>query len=107
MFERKTEELREKVNGETVEERAKQLAALRDKEGYMSQYVVEEGGPQILECHSPIMNLLEKYKCIGRLEQDMFEKAAQSAGATGRNLDFRPFRGRVLFRGLISIPDGF
>ena len=74
MFERKTEELREKVTGETVEERAKQLAALRDKEGYMSQYVVEEGGPQILECHSPIMNLLEKYKCIGRLEQDMFEK---------------------------------
>jgi predicted ArsR family transcriptional regulator len=62
------------VNGETVEERAKQLAALRDKEGYMSQYVVEEGGPQILECHSPVMNLLEKYKCIGKLEQDMFEK---------------------------------
>jgi predicted ArsR family transcriptional regulator len=74
MFERKAEELRQKVNGETVEERAKQLAALRDKEGYMSQYVVEEGGPQILECHSPVMNLLEKYKCIGKLEQDMFEK---------------------------------
>ncbi len=76
MFERKTEQLRERVKGDTVEERAKSLAAVRDEEGYMSQFVVEpnEGGPQILECHSPIMNLVEKYKSIGKLEQDMFEK---------------------------------
>jgi predicted ArsR family transcriptional regulator len=76
MFERKTEQLRERVKGDTVEQRAKALAALRDEEGYMSQFVVEptEGGPQILECHSPIMNLVEKYKSIGKLEQDMFEK---------------------------------
>ncbi len=76
MFERKTEQLREKVKGETVEQRARALAALRDEEGYMSQFVNEpnEGGTQILECHSPIMNLVEKYKSIGKLEQDMFEK---------------------------------
>jgi len=76
MFERKTEQLRERVKGDTVEQRAKSLASLRDEEGYMSQFVVEaaEGGPQILECHSPIMNLVEKYKSIGKLEQDMFEK---------------------------------
>jgi predicted ArsR family transcriptional regulator len=80
MFERKTAELREKVKGETVEERAKSLAALRDQEGYMSQFVTGagEGGPQILECHSPIMNLLERYKTIGKLEQDMFEKLLQT-----------------------------
>ena len=42
----------------------------------MSQFVNEpnEGGPQILECHSPIMNLLEQYPIIGRLEQEMFEE---------------------------------
>ena len=42
----------------------------------MAQFVNQpgEGGPQILECHSPIMNLIEKYEIIGRLEQEMFEK---------------------------------
>ena len=55
-------------------ERAKWLARMRDNEGYMSQFTTsEEGGPQILECHSPIMNLIEHYPIIGRLEQDMFE----------------------------------
>jgi predicted ArsR family transcriptional regulator len=80
MYERKTEQLREKMTGETIEERAKLLASIRDEEGYMSQYVNEpnEGGPQILECHSPIMNLVEKYKIIGKLEQDMFEKLLQT-----------------------------
>lgn len=81
LFERKTAELREKIKGENVEERAKQLAAIRDDEGHMSQYVNDpnDGGPQILECHSPIMNLIEKYEIIGRLEQDMFEKVLQTS----------------------------
>ncbi|MGH8092837.1 MAG: helix-turn-helix transcriptional regulator [Chthoniobacterales bacterium] len=76
LFERKTNALREKVKGYSVEERARSLAAVRDDEGHMSQFVNEpnEGGPQILECHSPIMNLIEKYGIIGRLEQEMFEK---------------------------------
>lgn len=79
LFERKTEELKAKITGETVELRAKELAAARDEEGYMSQYTTEptDGGPQILECHSPIMNLVEKYKFIGKFEQDMFEKLLQ------------------------------
>ncbi len=80
LFERKTEQLREKIKGDTIEERAKALAKMRDDEGHMAQYVNEpgEGGPQILECHSPIMNLVERYKIIGRLEQEMFEKVLQT-----------------------------
>jgi predicted ArsR family transcriptional regulator len=41
----------------------------------MAQFITEEkeGGPQILECHSPILNLLDRYPIVGRLEQDMFE----------------------------------
>jgi predicted ArsR family transcriptional regulator len=39
----------------------------------MAQFsTTEEGGPQILECHSPVMNLLEHYPIIARFEQDMF-----------------------------------
>jgi predicted ArsR family transcriptional regulator len=40
----------------------------------MAQFInSNEGGPRILECHSPVMNLLEHYPIIGRFEQDMFE----------------------------------
>jgi len=74
VFERRTPALKAKVKGETVAERAKSLARLRDSEGYMSQFVINEnGGPQILECHSPLLNLLDCYPIVGRLEQDMFQ----------------------------------
>ena len=74
VFERKGATLKAKVKGETVAERAKWLAKVRDGEGHMAQFITEEkeGGPQILECHSPILNLLERYPIVGRLEQDMF-----------------------------------
>lgn len=74
LFEKKCGSLKEKVKGATVGERAKSLAKIRDTEGYMSQFVTEEGGPQILECHSPLQNVLDKYPIIGRLEQEMFEQ---------------------------------
>jgi predicted ArsR family transcriptional regulator len=74
VFEKRTQTLRARVKGDSVVERAKWLAKVRDNEGYMAQYLSSErDGPQILECHSPIMNLLEKYPIIARLEQDMFE----------------------------------
>jgi predicted ArsR family transcriptional regulator len=74
VFEKKNAALKAKVKGETVAERAKWLARVRDSEGYMAQFTTsEEGGPQILECHSPMMNLIEQYPIIARLEQDMFE----------------------------------
>jgi predicted ArsR family transcriptional regulator len=74
IFEKRTTALKAKVKGENVAERAKWLAKVRDNEGYMAEFrSSEKGGPQILECHSPILNLLERYPIIGRLEQDMFE----------------------------------
>jgi predicted ArsR family transcriptional regulator len=74
VFERKTADLKSKVKGETVSDRAKWLARMRDADGYMSQFVIDEkqGGSQILECHSPIVNLIDRYPIVGRLEQDMF-----------------------------------
>jgi predicted ArsR family transcriptional regulator len=74
MFEKRTAALKAKLKGETVADRAKWLAKVRDGEGYMSQFAMDEkDGPQILECHSPILNLIERYPLVGRLEQDMFE----------------------------------
>jgi predicted ArsR family transcriptional regulator len=74
LYERKRLALGEKVKGETVTDRAKSLAKIRDAEGYMSEFRIDEHGPQILECHTPLQNVLDKYPIIGRLEQDMFER---------------------------------
>jgi predicted ArsR family transcriptional regulator len=74
VFEKRTAALHAKVKGDNVVERAKWLTRVRDNEGHMAQFVpAEKGGPHILECHSPVLNLLEKYPIIARLEQDMFE----------------------------------
>jgi predicted ArsR family transcriptional regulator len=80
VFERKAVALKAKVKGETVAERAKALARIRENEGYMSQFIIEEseGGPQILECHSPLLNLLDQYPIIGRLEGDLFESVLRT-----------------------------
>lgn len=74
VFEKRTAELKSKVKGDTIAERAKWLAKQRDNEGYMAQFLpAEKDCPQILECHSPLLNVLEKYPIVARLEQDMFE----------------------------------
>ena len=72
---KKTAALKAKAKGDTVADRAKWLAHMRDGEGYMAELVNnnKDGGPHILECHSPILNVLERYPIVGRFEQDMFE----------------------------------
>ena len=75
IFKKKTATLKAKTKGDTLADRAKWLAQVRDGEGYMAQFNnnSSDGGPHILECHSPILNLVEEYPIIGRFEQDMFE----------------------------------
>lgn len=75
IFKKKTAALKSKSRGESLAERAKWLAHVRDGEGYMAQFINngKGGGPHILECHSPILNLVEQYPIIGRFEQEMFE----------------------------------
>ena len=74
IFKKKTAALKAKAKGDTVADRAKWLAHVRDGEGYMAQFVNnKDGSPRILEVHSPILNLVERYPIIGRFEQDMFE----------------------------------
>src|SRR4051794_31963710 len=63
VFEKKTTALKEIVKGANVTERAQALAKARDAEGYMAEFMTGErdSGPEILECHSPIMNLLDEF----------------------------------------------
>ena len=76
VFERKMKMLKSKAKGDSVFERAKWLARIRDNEGYMAQFVNGEtngASPHVLEYHSPILNLLEQYPIVGRLEETLFE----------------------------------
>jgi len=74
IFKKKAASLKAKVKGDTVADRAKWLAHVRDGEGYMAQFANnKDGSSRIFEVHSPILNLLERYPIIGRFEQDMFE----------------------------------
>jgi predicted ArsR family transcriptional regulator len=75
VFKKKTAAMKAKAKGETVAERAKWLANVRDAEGFMAEFLTndKDGGPQILECHSPLLNVVEQYPIVGRFEQDMFE----------------------------------
>ena len=75
VFQRKTEAYLAHLKAESLEERIRQFAALRDTEGYMAE--VEQNGDawQMIEHHSPMADLLAAYPMlIPRLEQEMFGK---------------------------------
>jgi len=80
VFKNKTAALKAKAKGDIIADRAKWLAHTRDSEGYMAEFVNnnKNGSAYILECHSPILNLLERYPIVGRFEQDMFEAVLSS-----------------------------
>ncbi len=75
-FQRKAEQYLEKVKGETLAERAKSFAKLRDTEGSMADFEESpEGGMRIVEHHSPIAGLLAAYPTLlNRLEQELFSR---------------------------------
>lgn len=79
VFQRKTEGYQAKVKGETVAERAAQLAALRDTEGYMAEFETDEFGMRITEHHSPLADLLAAHPALlHRLEQEAFTRVLKT-----------------------------
>ena len=72
-FREKTEAYRAKLRGETVEERAKWFARLRDREGCMAE--VNAGPPmRIVERHSPIADLFTTFPEAAGMERELFER---------------------------------
>lgn len=79
VFQRKTEAYLGRVQAETLEERVRQLAALRDTEGYMAEVEKDEEKWQIVEHHSPLSDLLDAYPTLlPRLEQEMFGRVLRT-----------------------------
>ena len=76
LFQRQTEHYASRVKGDTLPERAKWLARLRDHDGYMSELepVEAPGALRIVEHHSPILDLLRAYPLVAKLETDMFQR---------------------------------
>ena len=65
----------ERVRGESPGERAKWLARLRDRDGYMSECEFGENGAVIIvEHHSPILDILRAFPIIARLEAELFQR---------------------------------
>jgi len=73
MFAARTEEYVRKVRGKTVLEMAETLAKIREHEGYLSEISTSDR-IAVVEYHSPIMDLLEAFPLVRRLEREMFER---------------------------------
>ena len=74
VFQKKTEHYKSRLKGETLAERAKWLARLRDHDGCMSDCEITGGEARIVEHHSPILDLLRAFPIVAKLESEMFTR---------------------------------
>ena len=72
LFRKKAEAYARNLRGDTREARAEALSRLRDAEGHLSE-VVKAPDLMIQEYHSPILDLLDAFPLVRRLEKEMFE----------------------------------
>jgi predicted ArsR family transcriptional regulator len=77
LFREKTKSYAERLKEGDLKTRAARLAKIRDEEGCLSELV---DGPQllILEYHSSVMDLIEAFPLVRRLEKEMFERLLQT-----------------------------
>ncbi len=80
IFQNQTRYIQSNMEGITFEEKARWLAAHREKDGYMSEYYFNPDTyqHQLIEYHSPILPVLENYPYVQRLEIKMFENVLQA-----------------------------
>lgn len=79
VFQRKIEGYLARVKGETVLARAEAFAAIRDAEGCMAELEQDDAGIRIVECHTPLSDLLAAYPALlSRLEQEMFTRVLRA-----------------------------
>jgi len=81
IYKNETLKFRQKVNGSTVEEKMRSLAALREERGYMSEYYFDRDNNrhQIIEYNSPILNCLDQFPVLRDFEKQLFEDVLGSA----------------------------
>ncbi|MDR2463271.1 MAG: winged helix-turn-helix transcriptional regulator [Verrucomicrobiales bacterium] len=75
IYRNETEKLRAKINAYNLEDKMRQLAALREERGYMSEYYFnrDDGRQEIIEYNSPILLCIDRFAILRDLEQRLFE----------------------------------
>ncbi len=77
VFQKKEARYIERLKGDTLSQRVKWLARLRDNEGFMSE-VESDGGLRIVEHHSPILDLLQAFPIVTRLEAETIQRVLRA-----------------------------
>ncbi len=72
-FQEKAKTYSQKLQGETLSDRAKCLARLRDREGHMSDFE-SNPAPRIIERHHPMQALFEAFPEAASMERDLFQR---------------------------------
>jgi predicted ArsR family transcriptional regulator len=75
IFQNQTVKLQAKITGNTLEERTRSLVALRDADGYMSEYYFNPDiqRHQIIEYNSPLLVIADRFKILTQLENALIE----------------------------------
>ena len=75
VFQKMTAGYESRLRGDTLPERIKCLARLRDHDGYMSESEPgDDGTLKIVEYHSPILDVMRAYPITVKMETDMFQR---------------------------------
>lgn len=75
IYQNQTVKLQAKITGNSLEERARSLCALRDQAGYMSEYYFNPDlqRHQIIEYNSPVLAVADQFKILTQLETALIE----------------------------------
>ena len=75
IYQNQTGKMKAKVTGHSIEERARSFAALRDQDGYMSEYYFNPDiqQHQIIEYNSPVLTIADLFPILTQLENNLLE----------------------------------
>ncbi len=70
-----TVKMQSKITGNSLEERARSFASLRDQDGYMSEYYFNPDiqRHQVIEYNSPVLTVADQFKILTQLENTLVE----------------------------------
>jgi predicted ArsR family transcriptional regulator len=75
IYQNQRAKLQTKITGASLEERVRSLVALRDQDGYMSEYYFNPDiqRHQIIEYNSPVLVIADRFKILTQLENALIE----------------------------------
>src|SRR5260221_2364206 len=75
IYQNMTARMKAKVTGHALDERARSFAALRDQDGYMSEYYFNPDlqRHQIIEYNSPVLPIADQFMFVTQLENKLIE----------------------------------